>query len=39
MAISNTLRSAYLVLPLALMACSNAEGPKTVSATPAGEAS
>jgi imidazolonepropionase-like amidohydrolase len=35
MAISNTLRSAYLVLPLALMACSNAEGPKTVSATPA----
>ena len=35
MAISNTLRSAYLVLPLALMACSNAEGPKTVSVTPA----
>ena len=35
MAISNTLRSAYLVLPLALMACSNAEGPKTASATPA----
>ena len=35
MTISNTLRSAYLVLPLALMACSNAEGPKTVSVTPA----
>ncbi|MES2783281.1 MAG: amidohydrolase, partial [Pseudomonadota bacterium] len=35
MAISKTLRSAYLVLPLALMACSNAEGPKTASSTPA----
>jgi len=34
MAISNAWRSAYLVLPLALMACSNAEGPKTASATP-----
>ena len=34
MAISNPWRSAYLVLPLALMACSNAEGPKTASATP-----
>ena len=31
MAISNAWRSAYLVLPLALMACSNAEGPKTAS--------
>ena len=31
MPISNALRSAYLVLPLALMACSNAEGPKTAS--------
>ena len=35
MAKFNALRSAYLVLPLALMACSNAEGPKTVSAAPA----
>ena len=35
MAISNAWRSAYLVLPLALIACSNAEGPKTASATPA----
>ncbi len=35
MAKFNALRSAYLVLPLALMACSNAEGPKTVSAVPA----
>lgn len=35
MAISNAWRSAYLVLPLALMACSNAEGPKTASTTPA----
>ena len=34
MAKFNALRSAYLVLPLALMACSNAEGPKTVSAAP-----
>ena len=34
MVISNAWRSAYLVLPLALMACSNAEGPKTASATP-----
>jgi imidazolonepropionase-like amidohydrolase len=34
MAKFNALRSAYLVLPLALMACSNAEGPKTVSAVP-----
>jgi len=34
MAISNAWRSAYLLLPLALMACSNAEGPKTASATP-----
>ncbi len=34
MAISNAWRSAYLVLLLALMACSNAEGPKTASATP-----
>jgi imidazolonepropionase-like amidohydrolase len=34
MAISNAWRSAYLVFPLALMACSNAEGPKTASATP-----
>ena len=32
MAKFNALRSAYLVLPLALMACSNAEGPKTLSA-------
>ena len=31
MAISNAWRSAYLVLPLALMACSNAEGPKAAS--------
>ena len=31
MAISNALRGAYLVLPLALMACSNAEGAKTAS--------
>ena len=35
MPISNALRSAYLVLPLALMACSNAEGPKTASSEPA----
>ena len=35
MAISTALRSAYLVLPLALMACSNADGPKTASSTPA----
>ena len=34
MAISNAWRSAYLVLPLALMACSNAEGPKTASSAP-----
>ncbi|HQS11836.1 MAG: amidohydrolase [Sphingomonadales bacterium 35-56-22] len=34
MAKFNALRSAYLVLPLALMACSNVEGPKTVSAAP-----
>ena len=34
MPISNALRSAYLVLPLALMACSNAEGPKTASSDP-----
>ena len=34
MAISNPWRSAYLVLPLALMACSNAEGPKTASSAP-----
>jgi imidazolonepropionase-like amidohydrolase len=34
MAKFNALRSAYLVLPLALMACSNAEGPKTASAVP-----
>lgn len=34
MAKFNALRSAYLVLPLALMACSNAEGPKTASAAP-----
>ena len=33
MAISNALRGAYLVLPLALMACSNAEGPKTASSS------
>ncbi|OYY70502.1 MAG: amidohydrolase [Sphingomonadales bacterium 28-55-16] len=33
MPISNALRSAYLVLPLALMACSNADGPRTASAT------
>lgn len=35
MSISNALRSAYLVLPLALMACSNASGPKTASSEPA----
>lgn len=35
MAKFNALRSAYLVLPLALMACSNAEGPKTASSAPA----
>ncbi len=35
MPISNALRSAYLVLPLALMACSNAAGPKTASSEPA----
>jgi imidazolonepropionase-like amidohydrolase len=34
MAKFNALRSAYLVLPLALMACSNVEGPKTASAVP-----
>jgi imidazolonepropionase-like amidohydrolase len=34
MAKFNALRSAYLVLPLALMACSNAEGLKTASAAP-----
>ena len=34
MAISNAWRSAYLVLPLALVACSNAEGPKTASSAP-----
>ena len=34
MAISNAWRSAYLVRPLALMACSNAEGPKTASSAP-----
>jgi imidazolonepropionase-like amidohydrolase len=34
MAISNPWRSAYLVLPLALMACSNAEGPNTASSAP-----
>jgi len=34
MAKFNALRSAYLVLPLALMACSNAEGPKTASVAP-----
>lgn len=35
MPISNALRSACLVLPLALMACSNADGPKTASSAPA----
>ena len=34
MAISNAWRSAYLVLPMALMACSNAEGPNTASSAP-----
>jgi len=34
MAKFNALRSAFLVLPLALMACSNAEGTKTASAAP-----
>ena len=41
MPISNALRGAYLVLPLVLMACSNAEGPKTASSAqpsrPAGK--
>lgn len=35
MAISKAWRSAYLVLPLALAACSTAEAPKTASSAPA----
>ena len=38
MAISNPWRSAYLVLPLALMACSNAESPNTASSAPVSKA-